>query len=245
MQLSAATFSDPAMRSRLEQYYENQKAAAVEAWKARESEPVVSGKITTPGSEEVTLTPIIISHEKLENAFAGFDDWLTIQQKMHEFSEKRLEMAQKGLERLEKLNPESSSNVRAAFSVDGQMLAYINADGGLALHSGAEFLQSIAEKANDLGLSGQSRIDYMSAEIGKALSRQHDMLRIDTYDAATSPSKRAFTEKWYPHADVDQLYQDALAQARSSYADARAWHDRQQESLNAMRTFLLSLQEAV
>jgi hypothetical protein len=248
MQLTAAIFSDPTMRPQLQQYYESKKTALIDSLKAREADPSfeskVDAEIKMPDGTIGTVSGNLMTAEMAEKSLVSFDKWVEMQERIYSFNEQRLEIAQKNLERLEKENPDSSSNVRTTFSSEGALLAYINADGSLVTHSGADFLQSIAKKANDLGLSGQSRVDYLSQEIQKELSQKFSDLGVTSYNDATSPSKREFADMWYPHFDADQNYSDAMKEAKASLDSVKVWQDQWQKNLNEMRDFLLSLQDA-
>ncbi|MBJ3785424.1 hypothetical protein [Devosia sediminis] len=245
MQLSSAVFSNPAMRPQLEQFYEHQKEKALESLRARGDQTPSEVDIALPNGETRTATPIPFTVDKMEKAFVSFDDWMRLQERLHASSERHLGAAKQGLDRLAEHHPDSSAQVRASFSSGEQLLAYINADGTLVTHSGADFLQSIAQKANDLGLGGEKRVEYLTREIEKALTeRNREAPDVTTYADGSSPTKREFAEMWYAHFDVDQHYRDALKQAQASYDAALEWHQKRQDQLNAMQAFFMSLQES-
>lgn len=246
MQLTASMFSDPSLRPQLQQYYENKKAAVIESIRAQEGQrPTGDIKFTTPDGVTHTGTIISFTADKAEKAFVSFDKWMEIQEQIYTSNERQLEMAQKNLDRLEKENPDSSSHVRTTFSSDGVLLAYINADGSLAMSNGSDrYLRSISEKADELGLSGQRRVDYLSREINNTLSRHYADLDMTTYNDLDIPTKREFADMWYTNFDIDQHYKDAMAEARASYDSAKEWYDQWQANLKDMQAFLLDLQEA-
>lgn len=247
MQINASAFTDPALRPRLEQYYENKKAAAVEAWKARQDLPE-EVKLNLPDGSVSTAKAIPVSAEQMEKAFVSFDKWLELQQDIYgrdNLTQKRLDTAQKRLERLEKEHPDTSSNVRTTFSSDGVLLAYVNEDSGLVTSNAASgFLQPIAIKANDLNLSGQARVDYLNREIMAALSERYQDFDMASYTDQTMLTKREFAEKWYQDFDTDRHYNDAVKEARASVEEARAWHRQWQANMNEIQNFLLGFQEA-
>ena len=80
MQITASTFTDPAMRDGLQQYYEHKKADLYEALKAREDADLpkeVRIRIGEGQFETATLIPI--SAEKMIGALVDFDRWLEFQ----------------------------------------------------------------------------------------------------------------------------------------------------------------------
>lgn len=248
MQISASTFSDPAMRPHLQLYYENKKAVAVEAWKARENEPSGDVKIKTGDGQHHTVKMIPITAEQMEKAIVSFDKWLEFQAEffnhpMH--GPEGLQRAQERLALLEQNNPDSDSNVRATFAGKEQLFAYITSDGGLVTSNGADYLQKIAQKADEMGLRGQSRIDYLSREIRNVLAKQHTDLTVTIYNDVTSPTKREFADMWYVNFDVDKHYRDAMREAENHLMTINAWHQQWQKNMHEIQSFLLSLQEAV
>ncbi len=78
MQISASTFSDPAMRPGLEQYYEQKKAELYESLKARPALPEEIRFTTADGTEHIAKA-IPISAEKMVASLVGFDKWLEFQ----------------------------------------------------------------------------------------------------------------------------------------------------------------------
>ncbi len=140
-------------------------------------------------------------------------------------------------------NPDSSSNVRATFSSDGTLYAYINADGSLVTSNGADDLQDIAQKANDMGLTGQKRIDYLTKEVKIALSQEYYNLDIKAYDEATSPTNREFAKAWYKNYNIDANYQSALAEAQAHFDSVSDVYRNWQSNMSEINNFLLSFQE--
>lgn len=262
MQLSASLFSDPTARPALEKYYENKKTEIINTLKAREADPsfqaTMNANITMPDGTTKTLTVINrMTAEMAEKSLVSFDEWMSIMADTYESSSRTMEMAQKRLDMLKAESPESSSNVRSTFSANGQLLAYINADGSLVTsnigpaHGSGESstplerrLQGISQQADALGLSGQSRIDFLNREVKEALSQAFGGVNMTTYGSATSPSKKDFAKMWSANFDVTQVYNDALADAQASYDSAKSWHQQWQKNLNDMHSYLLSLQEA-
>ncbi|MEX2312101.1 MAG: hypothetical protein WD624_06530, partial [Rhodospirillales bacterium] len=231
------------------------------ALKAREADPnfqsTIEGKIRMPDGTSQTMTGNLMTSDMAEKSFVSFDKWLELQEQVYTSSEKRLEMAQKNMDRLEQDNPDTSSNVRSTFSSGGTLLAYINADGTVAMsnlgpkhgesmtHTAMERkIYDIVANADKQNLAGKNRVDYLEREIGKALSQRFKDLNTESYNDASAPSKRAFGNRWYTNFDIDQHYNDAMSEAKASYAEARAWHDQWQNNMNEMNRFLLSLQEA-
>ena len=261
MQLSAAIFSDPTQRAGLEKYYEKQKASTIEALKAREADPefqtTFNDEVKMPNRTTKTLNGTRMTAEMAEKSFVSFDKWAEIMADTYESQANRFEKAQQRLDMLQAESPDSSSNVRTTFSANGQLLAYINADGSLvtfnigpshddkAANTALELkLQAISSQADTMGLSGQRRIDYLNREVKNALSQEMGNVSMTSYDSATSPTKREFGKMWQANFNVDQVYSDALADAQTSYKEAKAWHDQWQSNMTAMNRFLLSLQES-
>lgn len=80
MQITASTFTDPAMREGLQRYYEDKKADLYEAWKAREDTDLPREvRIRTGEGQFDTATLIPISAEKMIGALVDFDRWLEFQ----------------------------------------------------------------------------------------------------------------------------------------------------------------------
>jgi hypothetical protein len=182
--------------------------------------------------------------EKAEKAFVPFDKWLEITRKIYESQERMYEMAQKNLASLEAQNPDTPSGVRSTFSHNGVLLAYINKDGTVAMPNDSDkYLNRVVDKADKLGLTGQARTDYLHREIQAELSKHFKNLDVAAYTEATSPTKREFADMWHTDFDIDQVYKDALKEARASFESAKQWHDQMQANLKKMQDFLLSLQE--
>jgi len=245
MQFDASTFSDPAMRPQLEQYYEAKKAALIASLKERGDTQPQQVTFKLPDGTEQTGTAIPMNAEFVEKALVSFDKWLEFQAESFEmFGPDSLAMAEQQMDRMQANHPDSSSGVRSTFSSEGRLLAYVTADGGLATSNGADYLQTLAQKANDLGLAGQDRIDYLNQEIEKALSSKHPDLEIATYDATSTPTKREFAAMWHPDFDVDQHYAEGLAEAEAQMESAMSWHRNWERNMGEIRSFLLSMQEA-
>lgn len=243
MDMSASTFSDPAMRASLQQYYEDKKAAAVAAWKAR---PEMPDEVTiqTPDGQTHTAKMIPISAEQMEKALVSFDKWLEIMAEDFGRTSTSLEMAQSRIAQLEENNPSNSSTVQATFADKGTLLAYINEDGTLVTSNGAEdYLGGISETADSLGLSGQRRVDYLTRKVKEALADRYPRLDVQSYTAATSPSLRDFANQWYNNYDADAIYTDAMADAKAQLDDVTAWHTRWQNNMYDIQGYLMKLQQ--
>lgn len=262
MQFSTAIFMDSNARPALEQFYEKKKTDVLDTLKAREADPSFKSsfeaQIKMPDGTTKTLTGYVFTSEMAEKSFVSFDEWLEITAQTYESGNRMMEMAQKRLDALQTESPDTSSGVRSTFSSDGQLLAYINADGSLVtsnigpkhdekvLNTPIELrLQSIVQQADAMGLTGQNRINYLNREIKSALSKEFGTVDVTSYSESTSPSKREFSRMWHHNFDVDQVYNDALADAQASYASAKSWHDQWQSDMNEMRSYILSLQEVV
>lgn len=249
MQISASTFSDPAMRDRLQQYYDKRKAELHESLKARDNSKVPD-TISYRGADGTTKTATYkpVSADKMMGALVSFDKWLEFQAESFEnpiMGPDGLARAQEQLDRLETNSPESSSEVRSTFANDGALLAYINADGTAVLSQAAHGkLQPVLDKADRLNLTGQQRIDYLNQQFGAVLSEAYPELETARYDASTAPSKREFAQMWYPSHDVDQHYDEAMAAAREHYDRMNGLHQQWQDRMNEIGSFLLGLQES-
>jgi hypothetical protein len=249
MQISASTFSDPAMRAQLQQYYEDKKAALYESLNARSSQQVPDEvTLKTRDGKEITGQIISISAEKMIDSLVSFDKWLEMNARMFDnpvMGPKAMERAQEQLSQLEANNPDTSSGVRSSFASEGQLLASINEDGTIRLSQAVHgLLQPVLDKANRQGLGGEQRKAYLNEEFGKVLSGKYPELQTARYDANTSPSKRAFAQMWYPNHNVDQHYQDVMVAARAHYDSTSKWHQQWQANMNEISTYLLGLQEA-
>lgn len=249
MQMTVSVFTDPANRPGLEQYYEAMKADLYERLKEREQRSLPDEVNFDRGdgvTETATLIPI--SAEKMIAAMVGFDKWLEFQASSFDnkvMGPEGLAQAQEGLRSLKENGPDSPSNVRASFASDGVLLAYINADGtAVTTNAAAGRLQPILDKANELGLIGRERIDYLTGEFGRALSEDHSSLAVARYDAANTPSKRELALMWAPGSDVDGQYEAALTAAQDHLDSITAWHRQWQSNMDRIGTFLLGLQEA-
>ncbi|MCL6708303.1 hypothetical protein M8R20_14985 [Pseudomonas sp. R2.Fl] len=245
MQINASTLTDPALRPQLEQYYENKKAATVAAWKEREDDIPREATITLPDGRTETLTPMTITAEQIETMFVSFDKWVEFMSESLDRSSTDLARAEERLAQIEEFNPDSSSNVRATFSRDGVLYAYINADGTLVSSNGAEkYLQGLEQTADENGLTGELRADYLARETEKILSDIYPELEVGLYDEATSPTLRDFANTWYHGYDAQQIYDDALAGARDHYETVKQWHTQWQTNLYDIQSFLLNSQAA-
>lgn len=241
---SEEMYSDPAMRPYLEKYYEKAYAPMREriaAMRDSDYEPV-----TVTGPDGSTATEL--SADQYERMIPGFDKWLELQQQFSPFDFEQqqaamLEHAKQSVATLEARSPDSPSDVRVVFSNGDQILGYMDEAGGVASHSGGHALQSVVQKANELGLRGQAREDYITREGTTALSGQYPNLTVNHYSDETAPTRREFSQKWYPNHDIDQNYATALADAREHLSQQQSQYDRMQSNMRDMQTFLLGLME--
>ncbi|RCK51779.1 hypothetical protein TH25_08965 [Thalassospira profundimaris] len=237
-------YSDPAMRPYLEQYY--QKAYApmrerIAAMREGDYEPVTftdsNGNVATE-----------LSADQYERMIPSFDKWLEVQQQFSPFDFEQqqaamLEHAKQSVATLEARSPDSQSDVRVVFANGDQILGYMDSAGGVASHSGGHALQNIVQKGNDMGLRGQAREDYITREGTKALSGQYPNLTVNHYSDETAPTRREFSQKWYPDHDVDANYASALSDARDNLTKQQSHYDRMQANMRDMKSFLLGLME--
>ncbi|WP_142781082.1 hypothetical protein [Agrobacterium sp. T29] len=260
MQLKSSIFTNPAQRAGLEKYYDAQKSELLASLKAREADPsfqaTFTSELTMPDGKTLSGKGWRITSEMAEKAMVSFDKWLEIMADTYESQETLFDMAQQRMTMLEAENPDTSSHVRTAFSAGGELLAYINEDGSLVTsnigprhgetmtHTALELkLQAILQQADAMRLSGENRIDYLNREVRNALSYERGDVAMTSYDSGASPTKREFGKAWHTTFDVDQVYADALADARASYDSTKVLHDQWQENLRKMQSFLLGLQE--
>jgi hypothetical protein len=248
MQLSAAIFNDPTQRANLQKYYENKKSELINTLKTREADPSfeanISGEIKMPDGTTRAVSGNLMTAEMAEKSLVSFDKWLETTKMIYESQERMYEMAKKSLDFMEANNPDSPSGVHSTFSKDGTLLAYINNDGTMALSNGSDkYLLHLTEKANEQGLTGKARADYLHREVQAELSKHFKDIDVATYNDQTSPTKREFANMWYKDFNIDQAHNDAMMAAQAHYNDAKAWHDQMQKNMKEMQAFLLSLQE--
>ncbi|OSQ38365.1 hypothetical protein [Thalassospira mesophila] len=235
-------YSDPAMRPYLEQYYNKSYAPMRDRIAAMREQPPAT--ITTKdGTAAQELSP-----DQYEKMIPSFDKWLEMQQQLSAYdfndqSAQMLEHAKQSVETLENRAPDSPSDIRVVFSNGNQILGYIDKNGGVASHSGASALHAVSNKANELGLTGQARADYILREGSKALSRQYPNLEVSQYTNQTAPTRREVSQTWYPGHDIDQDYATALSEARNHLSQQQATHDRVQSNMRDMESYLLGLME--
>lgn len=243
MQISAASFSDPALRGHWQKYYEQHKQDAIDCIRARDERMAAEGRtgpVTArlPDGSEMQAIPMTVDF--VEKAFVGFDRWLEMQAQMHDnFGGLSLARAQEAVDTLKQNDPDSSSGVRAAFGRDGALLAYVTAEGGLVTSNGAHDLQDIAEEANRLNLRGAARADYLKREVGRVLGERFRDLDVRSYRPETAPSKREFAQDWYPWHDVDRHYYEGLDDAYAHLEGVKAWHAQWQKNVDKMQRFMI------
>lgn len=261
MQTGTSLFSDPTQRAGLQSYYENMKTDLINTLKAREADPnfqsSFTAKIQMPDGTSKEVTGNLFTAEMAKKSLVSFDEWVSTMEQIHASQTRMFEVAKNRLDMLMAESPDSSSHVRTTFSANGQLLAYINADGALVtsnigpkhgdtttIHTRLEQkLHQITQQADAMNLIGQRRIEYLNREVKNVLSQDFNNLNTTVYDSTTSPTKRAFSKMWHTQFNIDQVYNDALAEAQDSYNNAKAWHDQQQNNLNKINAYLLSLQE--
>lgn len=112
MQITAATFTDPAMRSQLQQYYKNKKSEIIDAVNAREPMPE-EVKYTAPDGTVQTGKLIHLSGEQMANAMVSFDKWVELQQESFDtesFGQKQFAQAQQRVDQLAKQGSKANSD---------------------------------------------------------------------------------------------------------------------------------------
>jgi len=242
-------FSDPGMRSYLEEYYEDKYAPVRERIAGMEKAEANGEAPKTIRTRDGQIANEL-SAAQYKAMIPSFDKWLDIQEnvispfEMADQSASSLNQAQKSLETAKKtLDPDSSSGVRTVFSDGDQILAYINKDGSLVTHGGASGLQKIAEQADQLNLTGEAKIAYIQQYGEAELSRCYPGLQITEYDSTNTPSRREFSEQWYPNHDIDAAYGSTLKEAREFQEQQAALYKQQMENLNSFRLAMIQIME--
>ena len=247
---SASVYSDPAMRSHLEKYYQQKYQPVydrIEAMEAAEAAGAEPQTLRIAGSDEVAVE---ISAAQYRAAIPSFDKWLEIQTSWTEsqarmFDESTIENAQQRLTFLEANDPDTSSGVQTVFADGDNILGYINQDGSVVTHSDGAALQRAADEAEALGLTGQDRIDYIRTRGEEALSARFGDLEVTDYTDADMPTKRAFAEQWYPEHDVDAAYRGSVESARAHVEWVRQQVDLIARNRNEMMNFLIESLQGV
>ncbi|MBR0556565.1 hypothetical protein J5J10_12830 [Ciceribacter sp. L1K23] len=243
MQLTASMLTDPAMRSQLEAFYENKKNETLDALRQRESEfpdGFAGATITMPDGETRTLGPNLFTAEMAEKSFVSFDQWISFMAERFDDTSTSLAQAQKRVADVEAMNPDNSSAVRATFSKEGTLYAYINEDGTLVTSNGTEpYLEGLEEEARRNGLSGEALVDHLAARVKAILEERFPELGVERFDAETAPTIREFAQSWYHGYDADEIYQDALADATAHLDSVKAWHEQWQANLYEIQGFLM------
>ena len=247
-QIDRGVFTDPAMRPGLKEFYESRYAPVRERI-ADMKEAEANGEAPQTVSLPDGTTATAFTAAQYEAIVPTFDKWLELQENFSIFdmldqSESCIDHARKALETYESaFSPEHPSGVRTAFSEGDQLLAYIDKDGGLVTtQEGGSALQKIAERAGDLGLSGEEKIAYIRQHVTAELSRRHPDLETTDYTDETMPTRGEFAETWYPDRDVYASYRNTVEELRQNLAQHEEWHDRQMQTLNEMRAFLIESQ---
>lgn len=242
-------YSNPDMRSHLKAYYDSKYDAVREGLAARK-EAEANGEFPTTIQTQDGKTLTAISAEKMEQAIPSFDKWLEMQQNIvspfdfAERAESSLERAQQHLDHMQSsLHPDQPSNVRTVFSNGSQILGYINEDGGLVTHEGGGALRRTARQAEQQNLTGEEKIAYIQEHGSAELSTLYADFEMTEYDAETTPTRREFSEQWYPHHDVGQAYASQLEAAQNELVQQQALYEQHMKNLNEMRAFLLQVME--
>ena len=242
-------YSNPDMRSHLKAYYDSKYDAVREGLAARK-EAEANGEFPTTIQTRDGKTLTAISAEKMEQAIPSFDKWLEVQQNIvspfdfAEQAESGLERAQQHLDHMQSsLHPDQPSNVRTVFSHGSQILGYINEDGGLVTHEGGSALRRAARQAEQLNLTGEEKIAYIQEHGSAELSTLYADFEMTEYDEETTPTRREFSEQWYPHHDVGQAYASQLEAAQNELVEQQALYEQHLKNLNEMRAFLLQVME--
>lgn len=236
------------MRPHLKEYYEDAYEPLREriaGMKEAEANGQAPKTITTKDGEVVTE----LSAAQYESAIPSFDKWLDMQQNFSVFdlaeqSNSVVNRVQDAYERVEQdLSPDQPSNVKTVFSDGNKILAYINQDGSLVTHEGGSALQKIAKQADKLNLTGAAKTAYLQKHGAAELSHRYANLQVITYDHENIPTRREFSETWYPHHDVDAAYENALKEFKDSLEQRQAWQTQQEQNLNNFRNALLKIIE--
>jgi len=213
-------FSDPSMRSYLEEYYDSKYAPFREhiaAMKEAEANGQAPKTITTPDG---TIAKEF-SADQYEAAIPSFDKWLELQEIFSAFdiaeqSSQMIKHAQSSLESLQKnFSPGQPSNVRTVFSDGDQILGYINNDGTVVSHNGAGILQELSQEAYRLNLSGEEKIAYLQEHGAAELSKRYPDLEVTKYTKDNSPTRSEFAQTWYPNHNESEAYTSALEDAKA------------------------------
>lgn len=247
MQITGATFTDPAFRPQLQQYYESKKAAAIESLRSRDA-GASPKEISYTDADGKTHTAVAapVSAEKMIGALASFEQWLDISAKMYGeggWASRLNKMPTE--EQMIGPHPDSRSDVRTAFSHNGELLAYITKDGGVAnIRGGDRYTDKAIQSANEKGLLGQARVDYLAREIQAAFLKKYPNLQTDNYKGSTAPTYREFAESWYDNYNIDEDYRSRVASAKEQAESFRVQQKQMQDHLREIETYLLSFQEA-
>ena len=223
--ISAATFSDLAMRQQLQAYYESKKTVLDEFIKEQENGPLSEIKVIS------------------------FDEWLEFSAQSFSDSDDgalSIKAAQQNIENIQQNSPDGSSHVKMTFSDHGTLLAYIDSDGGLVTHeSGGLDSRELTQQADVLGLSDENRIDYLGREIEALLSSRYPDVKVTTYADNNIPSKREFSRIWYPNHDVDADYKNAMIDAIDMLEKAQKSNLQSEKNMFEIQEFMLKIQQGV
>jgi hypothetical protein len=232
-------YSDPEMRPYLREYYEKAYAPIRERIAAMREDGY--NQVTVKDSNGSLATEI--SADQYEAMIPDFESWLdsqkTIVPKLRSSQEDMLEHARERVSRAEQTSPDDQSDVRAVFSIGDQILGYMDKYGGMASHNIGGYLRTFDIQANELGLQGQARINYIT----DAVSRRYPDVEITTYNNQNAPTEREFMQRWYPHHNVEEAYQNELAEAREALVRQEEIFRKQQSNIREMHNFLLGLME--
>lgn len=215
--ISAATFSDPKMRTQLQAYYESKVNELDQSINGQKAEPISFNKwceFSAQSFSEINAGPTSIK------------------------------AAQENLKNAEQNSPDSSSQVKMTFSNQGTLLAYIDSNGGLVTHrSGGLDSRELTQKADALGLSVEKRTSYLAREIQSTLANRYSDLKVTTYAEKNIPSRQEFSRMWYPDHDVDTEYKSAMNEAIDMLRKAQASHVQSESNIFEIQNFLIKQQQ--
>ncbi|MEZ5919201.1 MAG: hypothetical protein R3D66_04640 [Alphaproteobacteria bacterium] len=244
-------FSDPNMRPHLETLYHSKYTPIrkrIEDMKEAEAKQKAPNIVRT--RDEIVGTEL--SASQYESVIPSFDKWLDIQQNVvspfdfAEQSQSRFKYAQQSLAEIKNtLDPDHPSDVKTVFSDGAQILGYINGDSTLVFHEKGNALQKIITQANQLNLTGETKIAYLREHGAAELSRHYSNLHVIDYSDENVPTKREFLQKWYPNHNIDASYDSMLKDAGAFLEQQEALYKQQIQNLYEMRAFLIqSMEEA-
>lgn len=230
---SAAIYSDPVTRPRLQDGYAQSVAAfraCIDATRDGGSQPATATAAAQTANADRTDTMI-----------PDFETWLQNQKGLATTGQAwdMVDLAQQHLEYLQTNDPDSSSGVRTVFADGDRILGYITNDGSLVIDAAGSALQKVGATADNLGLTGKERIAYLEKAGAAELSGRFSKLQVVRYAAQTTPTRREFMEAWYPDQDVDAAYAAALSAAKANVEKFAAYRMQRELALNKMYASLI------